>query len=300
MNNYRPISILTTLSKIIEKHALDTLYMYLCNYDLIPIHQSGFGKNHSCETGLSALLSQWHMHIDKNKLIGCVNIDLRKAFDLVNNKILCEKLKLYGCDDNTVSWFHSYLKNRKQVICIDDCKSTTLPLSHGVPQGLILGPLLFILFINDLPLSLTNSSLHMNADDTSLYVTGEDVNNINTYLHNDLVNVSDWFNNNLLVVNESKTNCMLICTQQKRAKLGTDQLSISLNDVMLSNVNEQSALGVIIDNSLKFDTHVNNVCKKVSKLQFLMFKIKSYLTYEAQQIFYNSYILPCFDYCITL
>ena len=82
----------------------------------------------------------------------------------------------------------------------------------------------------------------MNADDTSLYVTGEDVNNINTYLHNDLVNVSDWFNNNLLVVNESKTNCMLICTQQKRAKLGTDQLSISLNDVMLSNVNEQNAL----------------------------------------------------------
>ena len=110
----------------------------------------------------------------------------------------------------------------------------------------------------------------MYADDTSLYVTGEDVDKINTYLHNDLVNVSDWFNNNLLVVNESKTNCMLICTQQKRAKLGTDQLSICLNDVMISNVNEQNALGVIIDNSLKFDTHVNNICKKVSKLQFLI------------------------------
>ena len=144
--------------------------------------------------------------------------------------------------------------------------------------------MLFILFINDLPLSLTNSSLHLYADDTSQYVTGEDVDNINTYLYNDLVNVSDWFNNNLLVV-----NCMLICTQQKRAKLATDQLSVSLNCVMISNVNEQNALGVIIDNSLKFDTHVNNICKKVSKLQFLMFKIKSYLTYEAQQIFYNSY-----------
>ena len=113
MNNYRPISILTTLSKIIAKHAHDAPYMYLCNYDLISVHQSGFGKNHSCETGLSALLSQWHTHTDNNKLIGCVNIDLRKAFDLVNHKILCEKLKLYGCDDNTVSWFHSYLKKQK-------------------------------------------------------------------------------------------------------------------------------------------------------------------------------------------
>ena len=131
MNNYRPISILTILSSIIEKHVHDALYMFLCNYDLISVHQSGFRKKHSCETRLSASLSQWHKHIDNNKLIRCVNIDLRKPFGLVNHEILCEKLELYRCDDNTVSRFRSYLKNRKLVICIDDCYIT---LSHGVPQ----------------------------------------------------------------------------------------------------------------------------------------------------------------------
>jgi hypothetical protein len=134
MNNYRPISILTILSKIIEKHVHDAFYEFLSKYDLLSVHQSGFRKHHSCETGLATLISEWHKHIDNNKLIGCINIDLRKAFDLVNFNVLCDKLKLYGCNDNAHSWFHSYLTNRKQVVCIDDCKSTTSNVSHGVPK----------------------------------------------------------------------------------------------------------------------------------------------------------------------
>ena len=109
LNNYRPISILTILSKIIKNHAHDTLYAFLCKYDLISPYQSGLRKHHSCDTGFTSLMNKY---IDQNKIIRCVNIDLRKAFDLINHEILCKKVKLYGCSDMSIAWIKSYLMNR--------------------------------------------------------------------------------------------------------------------------------------------------------------------------------------------
>ena len=300
LNNYRPISILTILSKIIDKHAHDTLYAFLCKYDLISPYQSGFRKHHSCETGLTSLMNKWHTYIDQNKIIGCVNIDLRKAFDLINHEILCKKLKLYGCSDMSIAWIKSYLMNRKQTVCLNKCFSPSLNIPHGVPQGSILGPLLFILYINDLPLCLQNTNIHMYADDTALYVIGSDVNEINYLLNNDLTNVSKWFDCNRLIINESKTNCMLICNKQRRTRLASDQLSVYIKHSMINNVSHHNVLGITIDHSLKFNVHVDNVCKRISRLRFLLGKINCYLTLEAKQTFYNSYILPIMDYCITV
>ena len=114
----------------------------------------------------------------------------------------------------SIAWIKSYLMNRKQTVCLNKCFSPSLNIPHGVPQGSILGPLLFILYINDLPLCLQNSNIHMYADDTALYVIGSDVNEINYLLNNDLTNVSKWFDCNRLIINESKTNCMLICNKK--------------------------------------------------------------------------------------
>ena len=300
MNNYRPISVLNILSKIFEKHVHDSLYSYLIKYNLLSENQSGFRKGHSCETGLVSFMNTWHKHIDNHKIIGCVNIDLRKAFDLVNYDILCKKLRMYGCSDLTVTWFESYLKNRKQNVIIDKCASSSLNVNHGVPQGSVLGPLLFILFINDLPLCLSNTHIHMYADDTSLFAIGNDIDEVNQKLNNDLIAVSKWFKCNMLIVNELKTNCMLVCTQQKRARLGSDQLSLYLNNVQITNVKVQKVLGVKIDCNLKFVDHIDDICKKIARHIFLLRKINDYLTLEARQTFYNSYILPCFDYCVTV
>jgi hypothetical protein len=299
MNNYRPISILAILSKIIESHVHNAFYEFLCSFNLISIHQSGFRKNHSCETGLAALISKWHRHIDNNDMIGCINIDLRKAFDLINHDILLKKLKIYGCDALTVAWFTSYLKDRKQAVFIERTLSSMSYINHGVPQGSILGPLLFVLFINDLPLALKYSFIHMYADDTSLYVIGKDLNEINRMLNSELINVSEWFSHNNLVINETKTNCMLICTQQRRSLLLDSNLTIFINGSVISNVESQTVLGITIDNSLKFDIHVANVCKKLSSLVYLFCKIRNYLTLEAKLAFYNSYLLPNMEYCIT-
>ena len=179
MDNYRPISILNILSKIIESHVHNAFYAYLNNHDLISKYQSGFRKSHSCDTGLATLLSNWHKHIDNNDIIGNINIDLRKAFDLLNHGILCKKLEAYGCREITIKWFHSYLYERKQNVFIEKTSSDFMSITHGIPQGSILGPLIFILYINDLPLCLKNGYIHMYADDTSLYVVGKSVENLN-------------------------------------------------------------------------------------------------------------------------
>ena len=227
LNNYRPISILPVISKVLEKHTYDSLMTFLTDYQLLHRTQN-FRPSHSCETALIGMVCRWLESINQGSLIGAVMIDFKKAFDLVDHAILLEKLKHYQLTNNTISWFQSYLNERKQKVSLNNTLSDNEVIISGVPQGSILGPLLFLLFINDLPLYIDSSNTDMYADDTTLYVSGKTLDHIRTNLQMALDSLAKWCRHNGMIINTSKTKVMLITTHQKRASLrvGQDQVFI--------------------------------------------------------------------------
>ena len=141
------------------------------------------------------------MNMDKGEVTGSVFIDLAKAFDTVDHEILISKLKYYGVCDESLSWFENYFSRRKQLVCIDSQSSEELEITSGVPQGSILGPQLFIVYINDLPRSLKHCSVNMYADDTAIYLGSQTVDTLNIYLNQDLERLAEWLEDNTLVLN---------------------------------------------------------------------------------------------------
>ena len=175
VNNYRPVSVLPIVSKIIERHVFNSFYEYLSENSLITKCQSGFRPKHSCETALNELIDRWLKHIDEGKLTGVLFIDLSKAFDTVNHDVLLHKLLSFDICDKTFLWFKSYLTDRVQSVGWRGAISKPQNVTIGVPQGSILGPLFFILFVNDYPDCLEYSHATIYADDTSQDVCDKSV-----------------------------------------------------------------------------------------------------------------------------
>jgi hypothetical protein len=187
-DNYRPISVLPIISKPLEKHVSTALQDFLNSHNLLYKKQSAYRKYHSCETALLHITDKWLMAMDKDELIGTLFLDLSKAFDLIDHDILISKLKSYHIADNTLNWFQSYVCERSQKCAFLGSLSESMDLTHGVPQGSILGPLLFTLYTNDLPLSVNNTivnrgehdntNLELYADDTTIWHSGNSLNSI--------------------------------------------------------------------------------------------------------------------------
>ena len=298
-NNFRPITILCTLSKLLEKHVHDGFYKFLLDRCLLYINQSGFRAFHSCETALTRLVDMWTTNMEKGLLNGVVLLDLRKAFDLVNINVLLDKLKIYQCDEKTQDWFRSYLQGRTQCVQFKGKISDTMPITHGVPQGSILGPLLFILFMNDLPLHV-DSSTDMYADDSTLCETGETVDELNVKLNDDMVCVNKGCHDNQMAANGDKTKVMLVTTYQKEAKLPKKELTVYYDNKPLKSVDSEKLLGVKIDKHLTWKEHVNQTANKISRNIALLRRIKAYLPHQTRITFYKAYIQPHIDYCNTV
>ena len=207
MNNYRPISVTLIVAKVFERIIYNQLYDQL--YDLISSHQSGFRPLHSAVTALLHATDNWAFNIDRGNVNAVVVLDGKKAYVTVDYSILLSKLEAYGVSGCAYKWFESYLFSRTQICFVNGSLSGSKSLSFGIPQGTILGPPLFILYINDLPNSLEFSVPQMYADDTHLTFAGRDPDLIERNLNHDLSNISDWLVANKLTLKKIQTEFMV-------------------------------------------------------------------------------------------
>jgi hypothetical protein len=219
-NNYRPITILPIVSKVMEHIVHRQVYEYLQEHDLITSEQFGFRPKLSTSIALTQLTEEILHNLDNKLVTGAVFIDLRKAFDTVDHELLIMKLRNLGFSKSVINWFTSYLSSRTVVTSINNSTSSARPVTVGVPQGSILGPLLFLIFINDLPQCLNNCKSILYADDTLLYYSAKSTTELEAKINADLQSLSQWLNNNLLTLNYEKTKFMIFTKQ-----MTTDQLT---------------------------------------------------------------------------
>ena len=297
-SNYRPISILPTISKIFERHIAQQLHTFFKDTDIIHVTQSGFRKQHSCHTALTRLIDAFLREIDNGKYVGAVFLDLRKAFDLVDHQILIHKLKLYQFSDKTVHIFKSYLNNRHQKMKVNNCYSNNLKIRSGVPQGSILGPLLFLIYINDILLSSDSINIDLYADDSTIHHTDYTISDIENRLQCNLNEINHWCKQNNMSLHPGKSKCMLLSTKYKMRN--ARKLLLTVDSIIIENVDVYKLLGVLIDNTLSWKPQISAVCRKLNSKIALLKQIIYFLSDEMKKMFYNAYIMPCFDYCITV
>ena len=295
INNYRPISILPIMSKIFEKIAYKQLYEYLEQNSYLYNNQIGFRSRKSTTHAILNFLQHLYKNLDSGKIIFSIFLDFKKAFDSVNHTILLSKLEKYGIRGHALDWFCSFLTNRQQYVSIDNENSDTKLIEYGVPQGSILGPLLFLLFINDIPKCSDLFKFTLYADDSTLSTCireneiDRDTKIINTELHK----VYLWLSANKILINSTKTKYMVFSYSKN---ITLPEIKIGNNTILQTDFTK--FLGIYIDTHLTFKHHISEISKKMSKSLGLLFKLNKFLPNSILKILYTTLIQPYLSYGI--
>ena len=270
--NYRPISLLSVFSKIYEKLIYSRIYSYLVKKELIYSKQFDFRSKHSTNHAIISITEHIPNLLDNGQYVCGIFVDLEKAFDTVNHTVLCEKLNFYGLRGNVNNLLKSYLSNRKQYVSLKGFDSEVRDITCGVPQGSSLDPLLFLLYINDFRLCLSETSSGHFADDTFILYNSMKPKTIETIVNTELKQVVKWLRLNRLSLNAGKTE--LIFFHSMRRTLNYDNLSIKLNGVKVTPVDHVKYLGMYIDKYLSWDFHFHELSKTLSRANGILSKVR--------------------------
>ena len=271
--NYRPISLLSNISKIFERSMYTRVYEFFEKSNVLYNLQFGFRKSYSTNHALLNIVEEIRTNLDRKTFSCGVFVDLEKAFDTVNHKILITKLNHYGVRGTVNNWFLSYLSQRQQRLTLNGSSSPYLDISCGVPQGSILGPLLFLVYINDMHEATKHSIVHHFADDTNLLCSSKDPKDLRKKLNEDLRLLYEWLCSNRLSLNVSKTEFIIFKPAKKVLR---DRITLRLNGVTLFESRKIKYLGLIMDDKLSWKHHVNELRKKLNRTVGIIYGLKKY------------------------
>jgi hypothetical protein len=294
---FRPINILPAYEKILESAVKEQFLNYLERNNILIEEQSGFRAVHSCETSLNLTLAAWKEMMENDKIIVAVFLDFKRAFETIDRELLLWKLVQYGVKGAELEWFRSYLSNRSQETRFYESVSQAINVSLGVPQGSVLGPLLFILYINDMGNALTYTKLNLFADDTLLYIAADNLEEAVNKMNADLLSLSSWLNLNKLKLNIEKTKYMIITFKKN---INTNLYKIMIGADELQRVEDIKYLGVVIDNKLRFNKNIELIQKKISKKINFIRRLGGKINKYSKITLYNAIIVPHFDYCSSI
>ena len=294
--NYRPVSILCAISKVIERLVYEQINTYLSNHKLMFEFQSGFRRSHSTDTCLLYMTDYIRREVDVGKYCGMVMLDLQKAFDTVNHHILLNKLRAIGFDSSSVNWVRSYLEGREQVVEVNGTLSSSLPVECGVPQGSILGPLLFLIYVNDMK-SACNCNLSLFADDAAVMASDKDKSQVESVLSTELSNISVWLSDNKLSLHLGKTESILFGSIFNLNK--SPGFTVKVGENIITSKEEVTYLGCILDSKLTGEKMALKVISKVNQRTRFLGRISPYVNSSAMRTLAGALIQCHYDYACT-
>ena len=268
---------------------------YLSENTLLTNVQFGFRKGKGTENAVHSVVEYMHQSFDENKFAIGIFLDVKKAFNSLDRNILLEKLKYYGISGNEWNWFRSYLSNRRQLTVYENFNSDLKNVNFGVPQGGIISPILFLIYVNDIVNCCKESNCVLYADDTSIYTSSPNINELFEKANQSLAKFKCWFDSNKLTLNAKKTHYVLFHRKQRKVPINDCKLYVS--SIEVKKVVDTKFLGVVLDCNLSWSHHILNLSRKLAKFAPIIYRVRKLCTHKSLKLIYNCLIYSNLVYC---